>query len=99
MSFEKPPTTPTPESTEEKPMIPTPETTTGGTEEFKEDKSQETAETAPAFLSEENQSFLGRMSEGGKKIASQVYEGLYKIPGVNRVVGKIRNCLQPILDR
>ena len=30
MSFEKPLTTPTPESTEEKPKIPTPETTTGG---------------------------------------------------------------------
>lgn len=90
MSSEKPPTTPTPESTEEKPKIPTPETATGGgTEEFKENKSQETAETASAFLSSENQSFWGRMSEGGKKIASQAYEGLYKIPGVNRVVGKM----------
>jgi len=69
MSFEKPSTTPTPESTEEKPKIPTPETTT--------------------FLNSENQSFWGRMSEGGKKIASQAYEGLYKIPGVNRVVGKL----------
>lgn len=90
MSFEKPSTTPTPESTEEKQKIPTPETTTGGgAEEFKENKSQETAETASAFLSEENKSFLGRMSEGGKKIAGQVYEGLYKIPGVNKVVGKL----------
>lgn len=90
MSFEKPPTTPTPESTEEKPKIPTPETATGGgTEEFKENKSQETAETASTFLNSENQSFLGRMSEGGKKLASQAYEGLYKIPGVNRVVGKL----------
>lgn len=90
MSLDKPSTTPTPESTEEKPKIPTPETTTGGgAEEFKENKSQETAETTSALLSEENQSFLGRMSEGGKKIASQVYEGLYKIPGVNRLVGKL----------
>ena len=87
MSLEKPPI---PESTEEKPKIPTPEATTGGgTEEFKENKSQETAETASTFLNSENQSFLGRMSEGGKKFAGQVYEGLYKIPGVNRVVGKL----------
>lgn len=90
MSFEKPPTTPTPEPTEEKPKIPTPVTATGGgTEEFKENKSQETAETASTFLNSENQGVLGRISEGGKKIASQVYEGLYKIPGVNRVVGKL----------
>jgi hypothetical protein len=90
MSFEKPPTTPTTESTEEKPKIPTLETTTvGGTEEFKENKSYETTETASAFLNSENQSFWGRMSGSGKRIASQAYEGLYKIPGVNRVVGKM----------
>lgn len=60
-----------------------------GKEKLNNNQSQETAETASAFLSPENQSIWGRMSEGGKKIASQAYEGLYKIPGVNRVVGKM----------
>jgi len=73
MSFEEPSTTPTPEFTEKKPKIPTLETT----------------KTASIFLNSENQSFLSRMSEGGKKLANQAYEGLYKIPGVNRVVGKL----------
>lgn len=29
------------------------------------------------------------MSEKGAKIANQVYEGLHKIPGVNRIIGKL----------
>lgn len=90
MSFEKSPTTPISEPSEEKSKIPTPEVTIGGgIEEFKENKSQEIAEIVSAFLNSENQSFWGRMSEGGKKLVSQAYEGFYKIPGVNRVVGKL----------
>lgn len=73
MSLEKPPTK-VPESTPEK---------------FEEKHQREAAETTATFLSSENQGFLSGMSEGGKNIASQVYEGLYKIPGVNRVVGKM----------
>lgn len=40
------------------------------------------------FLNSGNQGLLSRMSEGGKKIAGQAYDGLYKIPGISRVVGK-----------
>jgi len=40
-------------------------------------------------LNSENQGFFSRMSQGAKNIASQAYEGLYKIPLVNRVVGRI----------
>lgn len=86
---EKPPTIPTPESIEEKNKIPTIETVSEGAEEFEGNKSQETVGAASNFLNSENKSFFGRMSEGGKKIADRVYEGLYKIPGVNRVVGKL----------
>lgn len=94
---EKPPTIPTPESTEEKNKIPTVETITEGAEEFKGNKSQETVGAASNFLNSENKSFLDRMSEGGKKIANQVYEGLYKIPGVNMVVGKLEIAYNQLL--
>ena len=40
-------------------------------------------------LKKENKEIFSKMSEGGKNIANQVYESLYKIPGVNRVVGKL----------
>jgi len=48
-----------------------------------------TTEETMACLSSVNQGFFGKMSEAGKKIANQAYEGLYKIPVVNRVVGKM----------
>lgn len=83
MSFEKPPATPTLE--EEKPKIPV-EKVEGG---VKQESSQEATENTADFLSSENQGFFHKMSEGGKKLAGQAYEGLYKIPGVNRIVGKI----------
>jgi hypothetical protein len=49
----------------------------------------EASEHTASVLNPENKSFLRKMSEGGAKIANQVYEGLYKIPGVNRIVGKL----------
>lgn len=61
-----------------------PETEKGGGESV-EDFSQETL----ACLNRENKKFFGKMSDKGKEIAGQAYEGLYKIPGVNRVVGKM----------
>ncbi len=64
-------------SFEQPPKIPNPESA---------DKKKS---TIPIPLNSKNQNFWGGMSEGGRKIASQVYEGLYKIPGVNRVVGKM----------
>lgn len=84
MSAEKPPTTSTPEQEAQKTPNPedikNPEKTT---------ESAEDSENTAFVLSPENKSFFGRMSEKGAKIANQVYEGLYKIPGVNRVVGKL----------
>lgn len=41
------------------------------------------------FFDEKNKGFFGRMSEKGKGIISGAYEGLYKIPGVSRIVGKM----------
>ena len=86
MSFEKPPVTPTPE--EEKPKTPEPQIpkVEGGVG----DKStQESFEHTTELLNSENQGFFHKMSEGGKKVASSVYEGIYKIPGINKVVGKL----------
>ncbi len=37
----------------------------------------------------DNRGFFGRMSERAKKIATGAYEGLYKIPIVNKMVGKL----------
>jgi len=39
-------------------------------------------------LNFENQGFFSRMSESARNLASQAYEGLYKIPVMNSVVGK-----------
>jgi len=41
------------------------------------------------ILNSHNRSFFGRMSEGAKNLARKAYEGLYKIPLVNRIVGKM----------
>lgn len=40
-------------------------------------------------LSADNKGFFSRMSEAGRNLAHQAYEGLYKIPGVNRIVGRL----------
>jgi len=84
MSFEKPPTIPTPDQEAQK--IPNPEEVKN---QEKAAEKAEASENTASVLSPENKSFLGRMSEGGEKIANQVYEGLYKIPDANRVVGKL----------
>lgn len=49
----------------------------------------ETGGETVSVLSPENQNFFSRMSESGKKIAHRVYQGLDKIPGVNRIVGRM----------
>jgi len=85
MSFEKPPTTPTPE--QEKPKASAPETK--NREKFEAETKEGATEKTAEFLNSDNQGFFNRMSEGGKNIANRVYEGLYEIPGVNRVVGKL----------
>lgn len=46
-------------------------------------------EKVAADFSPENQGFFSKMSEKGKNLAGKFYEGLYKIPGVNRIVGKM----------
>lgn len=51
---------------------------------------QSGGEKSPAdLLSAENRGLWDRMSAGGKKLAGQIYEKLYQIPGVNRIVGKL----------
>ncbi len=41
------------------------------------------------ILSAENKSFFNKISEGAKNIANQAYENIYKVPGVNKIVGKL----------
>lgn len=42
-----------------------------------------------AGFTPENRGFFGRMSNRAKNVASSIYEGVYKMPVVNRVVGKL----------
>ena len=58
-------------------------------EKIDENKPLKTHERTSTCLNPENKGFFGRMSERAKNLADKVYEGLYKIPGVNRVVGKL----------
>lgn len=51
--------------------------------------SEGSSQNTMACLGVENQGFFDKMSEGAKKIANQAYDGLYKIPVVNRMVGKM----------
>lgn len=57
-------------------------------EEQKESPKTSTENTT-AYLNLENQNIFSKMSEGGKKIANQVYENLYRIPIANKVIGKL----------
>lgn len=54
-----------------------------------EEYNEEEYESEYPMMSEENTGKLQRLSEGGKQIASSLYEGLYKLPVISRVVGKI----------
>jgi hypothetical protein len=79
-------------SAEKLPTPPTPESDPGlNKEKNKVNKAGEinTNENIISVLGSRAKSFWGRMSEKGAKIANQVYEGLYKIPVVNRIVGKM----------
>jgi len=49
------------------------------------DKKQEIL----ANLNSENQSFFNRMSEKEQRVVSRVYEGLYEVPVLNRIIGKM----------
>ncbi len=51
--------------------------------------TEKPAEKTEDVLGSESKNFFGRMSEKARDIANSAYEGLYKIPGVNRVVGKM----------
>jgi len=42
-----------------------------------------------ADFNAENKNFFSRMTEGAKNIASRAYEGVYKTPGISRIVAKI----------
>lgn len=55
-----------------------------------QEPTNETAGELPvADLSPENKSFFSKMSEGGMKIAKQLYEGFYKASGTDRAVAKL----------
>lgn len=76
--FEKPPISSMPEGESSKEKV-----------EKEKVSEKEKSERTTSVLSPENRNFFYRMSEQGKKIANQVYEGLYKIPGVSGIVGKM----------
>lgn len=42
-----------------------------------------------SFLDSGNRGFFAKMSEDGRGIMAKMYDGLYKIPGVSRIVGKL----------
>lgn len=84
MSFNKDPRFPDP-----KEEIKTPTSETENQKKLEEESSEESIENATAYLGTENQSRFSKMSESAKNLANQAYEGLYKIPGVNRIVGKL----------
>lgn len=42
-----------------------------------------------AFVENKNKDFFGQMSDIGKEIMSNAYEGIYMTPGLNRLVGKM----------
>ena len=46
-------------------------------------------EKVGALLEPQNEGLWNKMSAKGKQIMSNVYEGIYKTPGVNRLVGKM----------
>lgn len=54
-------------------------------EEILEDAPEKGVRPASESLSPENRGFFKKMSDAGKRF----YEGLFKIPGVNRIVGKM----------
>lgn len=64
-----------------------------GREQFSMDQINVSGESARAdaeqLLSADNRGFFRKMSDGGREIAGRFYETLYKIPVVNRVVGKM----------
>jgi hypothetical protein len=49
---------------------------------------EKTKQTLSAF-GERAKTIFGTMSEGGKAIASQMYDGIYALPGVQRIAGKM----------
>ena len=83
MSFEKPPTT-LPEQEGQSSLTPE-----GVKNQKRAAEQAENKGNINSVLSPENKNFLEKMSEEGIKIASQVYEGLYNTPHVNRIVGKL----------
>ncbi len=59
------------------------------TKELEKEALEKSIKDIESYLCPQNQESLKKMPAGGKKIISQIYEGLYKIPGVNRIVGKL----------
>ena len=52
-------------------------------------RAESQADGPLTYLDQDNRTRFDRMSEAGQKVAAQAYEGLYKVPGVSRMVGKL----------
>lgn len=67
------------------------ETTKVNQEKKEEDPSEinPDAKRIAAFIENKNKDFFGQMSDMGKEIMSNAYEGIYMTPGLNRLVGKM----------
>ena len=90
MSFEKPPTIETPESElESSPEEEKIESKKAPGETPEEKAEKEHVDDTVVYFGPSSQVFFRDMSDGAKKLASKVYEGLYKTPGVKRIVGKL----------
>lgn len=66
--------------------------TTKANQEKKEENPSEInpdAKRIAAFVETKNKDFFGQMSDMGKEIMSNAYEGIYMTPGLNRLVGKM----------
>jgi len=76
-------------TSEKIPSTKKPEAPSSAVETAEASYSSEIVEKVENSFSPENKGFFNRISEGAKEMAHSAYEGLYKIPGVNKVVGKM----------
>lgn len=58
-------------------------------ESGKENVLDERNEKVESIFNAQNKNFFEKMSEKGKKVVSQIYEGVYKVPVFNRILAKL----------
>jgi len=59
-------------------------------EPSKDDSLESSAENSASFLQLENKSFLGRMSDAGKKIVGEAYSTIARATGADVLIGKLQ---------